>query len=114
MWWEPGTQISFQSSEGLLTLLVHFFSLSLPPSLHHNPCHPPPRAAVYYRGVFTAFDCAPVTEHIIRQDGLDISQSDIINYYNIVLGISNPSVFDVPPACTPISEKEMFNMPRFV
>jgi hypothetical protein len=55
-----------------------------------------------------------VTEHIIRADGLDISKSDIINYYNIVLGISNPSVFDVPPACTQISEKEMFNMPRFV
>ena len=57
-------------------------------------------------------ECAPVVEHIIRQDGLDISKSDIINYYNIVLGISNPSVFDIPPICETVSEEQMFNMPR--
>jgi len=53
----------------------------------------------YYRGTFSAAECVPIEEMTIKKEGLDISQSDIQSYYDTVLGIANPNVFNVPVTC---------------
>ena len=64
----------------------------------------------YYRGVFTAKECAPVQEQIFKSSGLDISQSELIEYFNIVLGIADPNVFIPPTLCDQVSEEVMASL----
>eukprot|EP00035_Acanthoeca_spectabilis_P019918 m.430243 g.430243 ORF g.430243 m.430243 type:complete len:216 (+) comp17134_c0_seq1:53-700(+) len=66
----------------------------------------------YYRGTFTAKECLPIQETLIKADGLDISKSEFVSFYNMVLGIANPNVFNVPVNCKDLSEEEMAALPR--
>jgi hypothetical protein len=54
----------------------------------------------FYRGTFTAKDCAPVMEQIER-NLTDIGQSEQVMFTDIVLGIADPNVFIPPAACSP-------------
>lgn len=54
----------------------------------------------------------PIQETLIKADGLDISKSEFVSFYNMVLGIANPNVFNVPVNCKDLSEEEMAALPR--
>ena len=76
----------------------------------HGPFSPGIRLAhadhptgALYRGIFTAKDCAPLQEKTFGADPTNLNEIVLTEYFDIVLGISNPNVFFPPQVCAEVS-----------